>query len=470
MAEPVIIQGGMGAAVSSWRLARAVAREGHLGVVSGTALDVVLARRLQDGDEGGHVRRALSHFPVAEIAERILQKWYRSGRTSVARYRAVPKFRVPIPIHHQELVVAANFVEIHLAREGHDGRVGINYLEKITIPNLPSIFGAMLAGVHYVLMGAGIPRDIPGAMDRLAQHLPVSIPLPVEGALEGDDFRIEFDPSALMPAPTTALTRPRFLAIVASTSLATTLARKASGRVDGFIVEGPTAGGHNAPPRGTMQLDAKGEPIYGPRDDVDLKRIADLGLPFWLAGKYGTALQLREAQARGAVGIQVGTAFALCRESGLEEGLRRRLLGQVRTGGACIFTDPLASPTGFPFKVVRLSGTLSEDDEVARRERLCDLGFLRRAYRRDDGTPGYRCPAEPADAFVAKGGAIEETVGRKCLCNGLMANVGMPQVRRSEAEKPLLTAGDDLPGITRFIPAGEDDYSAADVIRVLLGA
>ena len=32
---PVIIQGGMGVGVSGWRLARAVAERGHLGVVSG---------------------------------------------------------------------------------------------------------------------------------------------------------------------------------------------------------------------------------------------------------------------------------------------------------------------------------------------------------------------------------------------------------------------------------------------------
>jgi len=42
---PVIIQGGMGVGVSSWWLAQAVARTGQLGVVSGTALDAVLARR-----------------------------------------------------------------------------------------------------------------------------------------------------------------------------------------------------------------------------------------------------------------------------------------------------------------------------------------------------------------------------------------------------------------------------------------
>lgn len=60
---PVVIQGGMGVAVSDWRLARAVSLTGQLGVVSGTAVDVLMTRRLQSGDPGGHVRRALAAFP-----------------------------------------------------------------------------------------------------------------------------------------------------------------------------------------------------------------------------------------------------------------------------------------------------------------------------------------------------------------------------------------------------------------------
>ena len=65
--QPIIIQGGMGVAVSAWHLAREVAQRGQLGVVSGTALDGVLARRLQDGDPGGHMRRALAAFPSPAI-------------------------------------------------------------------------------------------------------------------------------------------------------------------------------------------------------------------------------------------------------------------------------------------------------------------------------------------------------------------------------------------------------------------
>ena len=65
------------------------------------------------------------------------------------------------------------------------------------------------------------------------------------------------------------------------------LARKASGRIDGFVIEGPTAGGHNAPPRGEPRFNPLGEPLYGERDVVDLAKLVELGLPFWLAGGAG---------------------------------------------------------------------------------------------------------------------------------------------------------------------------------------
>ena len=66
------------------------------------------------------------------------------------------------------------------------------------------------------------------------------------------------------------LHRPKFLAIVSSNTLATTMLRRANGRVDGFVIETPTAGGHNAPPRGKLQLNAAGEPVYGERDQVNI--------------------------------------------------------------------------------------------------------------------------------------------------------------------------------------------------------
>ena len=76
---PRLIQGGMGVGVSSWTLAREVSSLGQLGVVSGTALDSILVRRLWDGDAGGHARRAIAAFPSQEIARSVWQVLKKSG-------------------------------------------------------------------------------------------------------------------------------------------------------------------------------------------------------------------------------------------------------------------------------------------------------------------------------------------------------------------------------------------------------
>ena len=134
-----------------------------------------------------------------------------------------------------------------------------------------------------------------------------------------------------------------------------------------------------------------------------------------------------------------------------------------------MFTDPLASPTGYPFKVVQLPGTLAEADLYQARERICDLGYLRHLYRKPDGSIGYRCPAEPAADYLAKGGDASELAGRKCVCNGLPATIGHAQPREAGwSELPLVTAGDDVAGVARMLPEGADGYSAAHVIRMLL--
>src|SRR5665213_3347471 len=276
MSHPQIIQGGMGAGVSDWRLARAVSQTGQLGVVSGTALAAILARRLQAGDPGGPMRHVLEKFPVPGIAAKILADYFIPG----GKPAGTPFKLTPLPClnpgpDYVALTVAANFAEVFLAKEGHDGLVGINFLEKIQFPTLPSIFGAMLADVDYVLMGAGIPRSIPGVLDRLARGETVEMKIDIEGALSGEDFYSTFDPAAFCGGTAPALKRPDFLSIVAS-------------------------------------------------------------------------------------GIQVGTAFAFCEESGIRPDLKQQVFELSRAGKLRVFTDPLASPTGFPFKVVQLPGTLSE--------------------------------------------------------------------------------------------------------------
>ncbi len=460
----------MGVGVSNWRLANAVSRLGQLGVVSGTALDSLFVRRLVDGDDGGHMRRGLEAFPFPEMAKRIWQEYFvPGGKPSDMPYPAIPLHQRKDTRKLVELCIVSNFVEVFLAREGHKNPVGINFLEKVQMPHLSSIYGAMLAGVGYVLMGAGIPLHIPGVLDMFAAHHAAEYKLSVTGALPGQDTQMHFDPAGYAEGPLPLLHRPRFLAIVSSNTLATTMLRRASGPVNGFVIETPTAGGHNAPPRGKLQLNESGEPVYGERDRVNLQEMRAMGVPFWLAGGYGNAQKLREALEQGAAGIQVGTAFAFSQESGMRADLKKQLMAQAKVGAGVVFTDPLASPTGFPFKVALLEGTSSEFPIYQERKRVCDLGYLREPYAVEDGKIGYRCAAEPVENYLAKGGKIEETVGRKCLCNALMANVGYAQTRKDAVvEPPLVTVGDDLNTIAQFVAPGRDSYSAADVVKSLL--
>jgi NAD(P)H-dependent flavin oxidoreductase YrpB (nitropropane dioxygenase family) len=473
---PRIIQGGMGVAISGWELANAVARRNEMGVVSGTVLEVVMARRLQLGDPGGHVRRALDNFPFREAAARILETYFvEDGDNGGRQLKNVRTFTIDPGVPLQELTVAANFVEVFLAKEGHDGPVGINYLRKIELPIPFSIYGAMLAGVDYVIVGAGNPHDIPPLISGLTAHAEVRFPLRIQGLTSKDDnVEIVFDPAAIYGGQPPPLRRPNLLAIVASADLAAALAQQAE-PPDGFIVEAPSAGGHNAPPRGPRRTDEYGQPVYDEKDHVDLGQLRDLGLPFWLAGSYGTPAGLRHALEEGAVGVQVGTAFAFCEESGLVPDLKRQVTEQVRDGTVEVLSDWRASPTGFPFRIVQVAGTLSDETVYGSRTRVCDLGALRVPYKTETGSIGYRCPAEPLRAYSdIKGGRPENTEGRLCLCNGLLATAGLAQFRSKTAyeEPALVTAGADFGGVrelTRRNPSGKPFYSAGDVIDYLTG-
>ncbi len=456
---PLIIQGGMGIAVSSYHLAKAVSMAGQLGVVSGTAIDAVMAMRLHYGDILGNVRRSLNNFPVKEIGQQMIDKFYNTNN----KIKQMFKFTMPSLNMSQEKeneIVTANFSEIFLAKEGHKGIVGINFLEKIQFPNLAGIYGALLAGIDYIIMGAGIPKEIPAVIEKLTRHEKVEYTCNVENAKEPK--KMVFDPSRF-GLSNLKLKRPKFLAIISSNILAATLMKKSPVSPDGFIIEVHQAGGHNAPPRVSGVFNENGEPLYGEKDIVDLEKVKELNVPFWLAGSYGTKEGLKKALAAGAAGIQAGTVFAFTKEAGFTDDIKQKV---ISSDSINIKTDPLASPTGFPFKVADIAGSLSDNEIYNKRQRVCNLGYLRTAYEKDDGSIGYRCAAEPVEMYVKKGGREENTRGRKCLCNALMAAAGFPLTCKSgEEEKPLITMGDDYKSVISR-PYG---YSAEDVVKEITG-
>ncbi len=467
---PQLIQGGMAVGVSTWRLARAVAMAGEklgrpvLGVVSGTGLSDVMIRRLQQGDPD--TLRALTDYDCGLASE--LLEVYGSSASGPrgGRHRFAPKPEVlvngtsAVKAHLTRLTVAAGFVEVSLAKSGHSGPVGINLLEKLQLMHLPMILGAMLAGVDYVLVGAGIPNQIPAVLQSYAALQPASYKLDVAGTNE--KRLMTLDPRPFI-SPGKELKKPRFFAIVSHHALAMRLASTVE--VDGFIIEGPTAGGHNAPAR-EKDVDEAGQPVYGERDEPDLARMRSLGKPFWLAGSY--AGRLPEARALGAVGIQVGSAFALCDESGLDASVKRELRGQIAAGALQVTTSAIASPTGFPFQVVQLAGTLSEAHVYRSRKRICNIGHIVEAYKKPGGSGtgvGFRCPGGPVGAYIRRGGRQEKTAGVVCLCNGLASAAGLGRVARNGREPMIVTFGKNVDFYDQINKAPDGSYRAEDVVR-----
>lgn len=465
---PTIIQGGMGLGVSNWRLARTVSLSGGLGVISLVAAPQIVCRTLQDGDPGGHFRRAFEHFPVQRVVQEVMDKYYLPEGRQGKPYKVMPTASLHPSAHLEEMAVLTSWAQVWLAKDGHDRMVGINLLEKIQMTHPATLFGAMLAGVDVLLVGAGIPDQFPGMISGLMKWEAISYRVQVKDA-GGEEFRLPFDPNIGFADAKRELKRPAFFAIVSSALLASFLMDSdKNNQVDGFVIEAPTAGGHNAPPRGKTKFNERGEPIYGPRDAVDFAKFRALGLPFWCAGSYARPDSIHHAAAEGAAGIQAGSIFALCNESGFREDLKQEARRLAFRHELDVFTDPLGSPSGFPFKQARLPNTIADKEVYENRERVCNVGGFKEPALRPDGKIVYRCSAEPLNVFEKLGGKEEETHCRKCLCNGLLSAIGMPQTYNDGYEEPpLMTMGDDT-SFTQVLMKDENDtWGAAQAVEYL---
>ncbi|MBI5544776.1 MAG: nitronate monooxygenase [Deltaproteobacteria bacterium] len=456
----------MAVAISSADLVRAVS--GYeipglgsgfcLGITSGTAAAHIVARRLQLGDQS--IQRAFEALaglvPSLEGELMALHRSYyvEGGKAEERPFKPVPRFDMSPPRSLVLLTLASNFAIVWECKQGHEGPVGINYLQKIELSQLPALYGAILADVDYVCAGAGDPSGFPGLLRRLACHEPVQKAVHVARASR--HHKLAFDPRDFAPQGGLQLTCPRFIAIVSTYPQAAQLEANDATRPYGFVFEGPSAGGHNAPPAGYQRF--KGEPPrWGLNDLPELDRLANLRGPFWLAGEYGNPEGLKRALAAGAAGVQFGTILAFSAESGMAPALRAAVLERIWRGELDVVTEPLMSPAGFPFKVAQVPGTISERSVRDERERwsCCDLGHLvtpletRRHVVRADGTSEeiaelqMMCPAEPLEAFLRKGGLPLRRKDSICLCNALMSAAGYPAIRGGRyLEPPIVTMGD----------------------------
>lgn len=440
-----VLVGGMGVEVSSLGLVTAVANHPSRrmsGSLSATALADVYSRRLQQGDPDGAVREAFAAFAarvpaLAADVERLTAAFFvPGGKAAEAPFKALNIGGMTPPRDVQVLTVAATFAHVWRAKKAAPGRpVGVNFLRKIERPLLYGLYGAVLAQADWVVMGAGDPSLVPEWLRRLARHEPVELPLQVATVPAGT-YKIRFDPKELAGPGLGELAPPAFLAILSSHLQARALAADPRTRPDGFVIEGPAAGGHNAPPAKKAK-DERGHYLYGPEDEADLGEVAALGLPYWVAG--GRA-RPRALSAEARPGRQVGTLFALSAESGLEPGLRRRALELIWRQRLEVVTGANSSPSGYAFKVAMVPGTLGDPEVYAKRPRVCNLGHLRGWRPKGEAVVGL-CPADATPVYTGSGGAAWRAQGAMCLCNGLMAACGLGQ----PGEPPVLTLGDIAP-------------------------
>lgn len=466
---PTIIQGGMGVGISTPALARAASLLGGLGTVSGVAVDKLMVRRLQRGDPGGDIQRALSHFPFPEIADEVLREYFVPGGIALdCSFKPLPMMLLePTPLS-VKLLVCANFAFVWLAKEGHTFPVSINWLEKMQMYLIYSIAGAMLAGVDVVSIGAGIPLQVPGVLDAFAHGQPAGYRVAVTGS-GGGSFTMRFDPRQFFgPAWPESLNRPAFLPIVSSDVLAGVMTKKLKDVPDpiqGFVVELPVAGGHNAPPRGSLILDGSGEPVYSERDQPDFEKLVSLGVPFWIGGGMAAPTGLPRAWSVGAYGIQVGSIFALCEQSGLHPSLRKQVIRLWHRGELHVKQDPLASPTGYPFQVAQLPGTLSDESVYLDRDRICNHHSLSVPHRMPDGKIVYRCSAEPLGDYTRKGADKADATQARCLCDCLIANTGYGD----PGESFMVTLGSDLSFLADLTNGEDGSYSLEQAMAYLKG-
>ncbi len=424
-----VVCGGMGVDISGWKLAGEVARLGGVGTISATGQGDVLARRLTqlrrdpDNHELQLVKDSLETFPNPSMVDRVLDKYHEhvsSEDTGERRYRPTQQPRIGA-LEAEMLQVLGTYVQADLAkrRAGGRGLVAVNTLGKIPRMVAPSAIGAILAGADVFVQGAGVPDQVPQLLTDLTVTGGGRYRMDVAGLPDVyQEYSMERYNLDGVP-----VARPEAWGIVSRTDVAKRLAQVG---IEALVIESAQAGGHNAPTSGP---------------EAPLAEYLEFGLPCIVAG--GVAQKgLSAIQAEGGEAIQIGSLFALSNESGMDPMLRARTLRGIinQKQPLQVRQDEHISPTGFPFQVAEVAGTVSQAEVLQERSRVCDLAFLTQGYKKKDGSIGYRCPAEPIEQFERKIASpiLARNIGeRACLCNNLFAAAGLAQ-RRGEYEEPAL--------------------------------
>ena len=340
--ELPIIQGGMGVGVSLAPLAGAVAREGGLGLVSSACLDRLVSKR--------------------------------TGKKSDS-YQAA-------------------YEEVTRAKE-QGGLAGINIMCALGRDYEASVRGALDAGAHAIVSGAGLPLSLPG----------------------------------IQPPKDTAL-----VPIVSSARALELICKKWEKfgyRPDAVVLEGPLAGGHLGFKVDQVDLEEnKLENLLPPVKDVAAKYG---NIPVIVAGGVYTHEDIVRFVKMGADGVQMGTRFLATEESSASEEYKAAVVG-CKEDDIVLGHDP-GSPCGLPFRVIKQSPMYVSAMKHLRKPK-CDKGYV---LLKDAEGKYSRCPAK------------ESNLHHFCICNGLLSSAGYNR----DVEEPLYTVGTNASRIDRIVPVRE---------------
>lgn len=459
-----LIAGGMGPYMSNPHYTKRMSQLGCLGTVSGLASDTLIAWLLQKGDKDAlHV---LENSPFPEIAERVIKAYYVEGGIPKDQdFKVVPMVTTKPTQLSYDLQICGSYALVALSKKGHDFPVSINFMEKIQRTHLPSIVGAMAAGVDYITMGAGIPTQIPDILENIINNKPISYKVDQYG-LGNKKIDMSFIPEKYFGKKLIFSNEPGLIPIISSHTLAEFLLKSSSGKkwIKMFVGETELSGGHKKRPRKSLTLNNDKEPIYGPMDQIDFQKIIDMGVPTYAAGDFATPEARRLIKKLGGAGIQFGTIGEFSDDSGLRRDLKilGRKLGY--RGELKVLNNPFVSPTGFVFSIILLEGTLTDDIIFPNRERKCKHGYLSMPIEISPGNIIYLCPAENLQNYNNKGGKLPYAAQTMCLCSGLTANTELYQGK----EFPVLTGGKNLSFFRHLMSHEDDSYNNEDVVNYLL--
>jgi nitronate monooxygenase len=257
-----------------------------------------------------------------------------------------------------------------------------------------AVRGAIDAGAHAIISGAGLPLALP----------------------------------SIQPPGDTAL-----IPIVSSARALQLICRRWERqhyRPDAVVVEGPLAGGHLG--FRLDQLDLEENTLERLLPPVKEVAQAHGDFPVIAAGGIYTHADICRFLALGADAVQMGTRFLVTEESGATPAYKQAVLSA--TPADILVADDPGSPCGLPFRVLRGS-PMYRSALVRARKPKCDKGYV---LLKDAGGRYTSCPAR------------HDNEHSFCICNGLLSSAGI-----GHGEAPLYTCGASAWRVDRILPVKE---------------